>query len=102
MAIYVGEAVAIRAQATHPFTKDQITDLTGSVDVYDPSKDPKASPTDRSAPNATATMTYDAASEGYVAFVLTTGFVPGKWTYRVHLTGGGFDNFEFGTFTLKE
>lgn len=107
MAIYVGEVIAVRAKATHPFTKDPITDLTGEVHFYEPSKDPKGSPTDRAAPDrGPFALSYDAASEGYVAFAPTTDatlgdWVPGKWSFRVKLAGGTYNNFEFGTVTVK-
>lgn len=102
MALYIGEAVAIRAVATNPFTEEELTGLTGTVETFNPTKDPKNVPGDRTTPHATHAMTYDANAGGYVAYVPTTGYVAGKWSYRVHLTGGAYDNWEYGSFSLKE
>lgn len=100
MAIYVGEAVAVRAQATNPFTKAPIIDLTGVAEFYAPGRDPKKVPADRATPDDSVSVAYDASAEGYLAFWPTAGKDPGKWTVRIHLTGGDYDNFEFGTVTL--
>lgn len=101
MTTYVGEVQAITVLATDPVTLEAITDLTGQVEFYNPTKNPKLVVADRT-PDHTLSMTYDTVRARYVAFADTTGWAAGKWSYRVSLSGSVFNNWEYGTFTLKQ
>lgn len=111
MTIFVGEAVTIVGSATDPLKADEnITDATAVADFYGPGKDPKGNPEDRTTDKQQVTLTYDAevvvklgqstVTGAYVGFADTTGWAPGKWTYKVTLSGS-YDSWEYGTFTLK-
>lgn len=106
MALYVQEAVAIFADASDPFTKAAITDLTVTADVWhvETDGDPKGDPSVRDDPGWTGiAMPYSADASGYVGY-----FQPdarrigkaGKYAYRVHLVGSAWDNIEYGSFRL--
>lgn len=101
MATYEGEVVVIFATATHPISKDAIESLTGEVHFYVPGKRPASVPADRTSDQGPYAMAWDASLAGYVAYVPTTGWEPGRWSYRVSLTGGDFANWEYGTVTVK-
>lgn len=102
MATYVGEAVAMFTQVINPITKEPITDLTAEVELYAPGKDPKNVPADRVADAGPFAMPYDAEAGGYVGFVDTTGFAPGRWTARVRASNlTTWDNWEYVTVTIK-
>lgn len=100
MAIYVGETVAVRGVATDPFTKEPLVDLTGSVYLYAPGKDPKKVPDDRTPDAGPFAVVYDAEAGGYLATVPTAGLVGGKWTFKLQLTGV-YDGWEYGSFKLE-
>lgn len=101
MAIYVGEAITIKASALNPATGLPITDASAVAEFYAPGKDPKNNPADRQTDRPDATLTYDPIQEAYVGFVSTDSWESGKWSYRVRITGPLYDSWEYGAFTLK-
>lgn len=113
MTSYTGETVGIKCDARDPFTGAHLTNASyvATVDFYTPVKAPKTNLTDRAAPDvADISMTYDATvanKDGtlgaWILYQSTLGapWIPGKWSYRVTVIGGNYDNFEFGAFTLK-
>lgn len=100
MALYVGEAVTIKATATDPLRNTVISDATAVCDFYAPGKDPKGVPADRTVDKPQITLTFDAALGVYLGYANTAGWVPGKWSFKVTLSGS-YQSWEFGTFTLK-
>lgn len=100
MPLYVGEAVTIKATATDPLRNTLISDASAVADFYGPGKDPKGNPADRTADKEQITLLWDAALGVYLGYVDTTDWDPGKWSYKVTLTGE-YDSWEYGTFTLK-
>lgn len=105
MALYVGEAVRIRASALDPETQLALDPppQSATVSFWGPDKDPKKDPSVRAVPDV-GPIAMTASGAEFTAFVSTAGnpWVPGKWSYRVTVVGDAFENFEFGTFKLKE
>ena len=106
MALYVGEAVRIRASAVDPETKVALDPppTEAFVDFWLPGKTPQRDPEQRAAPDLTAVqMTYREATADFVLYQDTEGdlWVPGKWTYRVTVVGTSYRNWEYSTFALK-
>lgn len=105
MALYVGEAVRIRASALDPETKEALDPPPSSarVDFWAPGKNPSRDPLVRPDPDqGPVSMAYIVEQQAFVTFVLTTGWEPGRWSYRVTVVGDRYENWEFGTFKLKE
>lgn len=108
MALYVGEAVRIKASALDPETKEPLSPAPTSarVDLWAPGRDPVRDPALRASPDVgPLAMTWREDTSDFVAFVDTNGATPweaGKWIYRVTVVGDAFENFEFGNFKLKE
>lgn len=108
MALYVGEAVRIRASALDPETLQPLDPRPNSarVDFWGPDRNPVRDPTLRNDPDVgPVAMSYRPEENDFIAFVSTGGAVPwepGKWSYRVTVIGDAYENFEFGTFKLKE
>lgn len=113
MTLFLGEAVTVLALAQDPARSNEtIDDATATLELFNPAKDPKNVPADRT-PDFTVSMTYDALATitvggveyvgAYRGLTATTavGWVAGKWSYRVKLTGS-YDSWEYGQFTLKE
>jgi hypothetical protein len=107
MAIYAGEGMVVVCQATDPATTVAITDATAQVDFFAPGKNPISTVADRVVDRGPFDMTYDPTvvnkdgSKGaYTASIDTTGWVAGKWTYRVTISDV-LDSWEFSTVTLK-
>lgn len=111
MVLYVGEAVTIVASAVDPLRGDaNIVDATAVVDFYAPGKDPKGNPDDRSPDKPPVGMSYvadavvklgsSAVTGAYVGYVDTAGWEPGKWSYKVTLSGT-YESWEYGSFTLR-
>lgn len=112
MVLYVGEAVTIVAAALNPLRNNvAITDAVAKVDFFAPGKDPKGNPADRTPDQGDLPMIYDALATfqtaqtsvvgAYVCYAETAGWEPGKWSYRVTLTGNEYESVEYSTFTLK-
>jgi hypothetical protein len=101
VAIYVGEAITIKADAVNPSTGQPISDATAVAEFYAPGKDPKNIPEDRTTDKPNVTLTYDFLQNAYVGFVSTENWESGKWSYRVRITGALYDSWEYGAFTLK-
>ncbi len=107
MTIYVGETIDVIAQAVDPLTGASIIDAVGAVLFYAPGKNPSKVPADRTPDFGPISMSYQAdiinngssVTGAYVAFQDTTGWVAGKWSYKVTLTSS-YDTWEYGTFTL--
>ena len=101
---YLGEAVAVRASARHPFTEEVVPDLSGHVDFFAPGKNPQRNPNDRTPDVSNIPVSFDEEIEAYVAYVLTDGspWEPGRWSYRVKLEGDNWKNWEYGNFQLRE
>lgn len=101
MALYLGEAVRIRASATDPESGAALDPppTSAAVDFWAPGVDRKeAEPT---IPGVA--MTYRTEQNDFVLFQATAGpsWTVGKWTYRVTVQGEAFSNWEYGTFALK-
>ncbi len=108
MTIFVGEAITIVCAAINPLVGTIISDAQGQVEFYAPGKAPKTTPADRTPDNGPVPVQFDATvinKDGslgaYVAYVDTAGWLPGKWSYKVTLTGS-YDTWEYGTFALAE
>lgn len=108
MALYVGEAVRIRASALDPET-DQPLDpppLSARVDFWRPGRNPARDASLRGTPDVgPISMSYRESDRDFVAFVSTGGlepWEPGRWSYRVTVVGDAYENFEFGMFKLNE
>lgn len=106
MAIYVGEVVTIICAALNPVNGTVISNATGTAEFYAPGKNPARVPADRVLDEGPVPLTFDATvtnKDGslgaYVGYVETTGWGPGKWTFKATLTGS-YDTWEYGTFTL--
>lgn len=106
MAIYVGEGITVVCAAKNPVTQTAITDAIAVVEFYAPGKNPAKVTTDRTVDEGPFAMTYDETvvnSDGtkgaYIAFVDTTGWVAGKWTYRCVLAGA-YESWEYATVRL--
>lgn len=105
--MYAGQAITVVAQATDPKHNAQITDALSHVDFFAPGKNPAKVPSDRTVVDeGPFPMTWDATivnKDGtlgaYVAYVDTTDWPPGKWTYRVTLEGS-YDAWAYGTVKL--
>jgi hypothetical protein len=104
--IFVGEAITVVCAAVNPLTGLVIADANGQVEFYGPGKQPKTVPGDRVADQGPVAVTFNATvanKDGtvgaYVAYVDTTGWAAGKWSYRVTLTGS-YNTWEYGSFTL--
>lgn len=100
MTLYVGEAVTIRATATNPITKAVISDAVAVADFYAPGKNPKLNPADRIIDKPQVSLVYDPAAGSYLGYVDTTGWVEGRWSFKVTLSGS-YDSWEYGSFALK-
>lgn len=100
MVMYVGERILVRAAARNPLTGVMITDADVRVEFYAPGKRVKTEPADRVVDYGPFPLLYQPATESYVVYVDTDGWVKGKWTCRVTLAGS-YDSWEYQTFTLK-
>lgn len=103
---YVGEAIAVVAQAVDPNTKAQITDAAAEVEFYAPGKNPAKNPDDRTADKGPLPMVWDAdvvnkdGTGAYIAYVDTSGWASGKWAFKVTLSGS-YDSWEYGSVKLE-
>lgn len=101
MALYLGEAVRIRAAATDPETKAPLDPPPTSavVDFWAPGQNSR---TDTPTISGVA-MTYRADKQDFVLYQATSGteWVVGKWTYKVTITGDAYTNWEYANFALK-
>lgn len=103
----VGEVILARAKALSKFSRHNtvVSGLTGSVEVFSPSKDPINVPNDRANPDVSADFAY-VSGVGYVAHLDTTGLSPaGEWTLRGQLrdeVNNEYDSVEYTKFTLRE
>ena len=107
MAIYVGEAITLIGAAINPVTETVIDDATAKVEFFGPGKNPIKNPADRVVDQGPVPMTFsstvvnkDGTTGAYVGYAETAGWQPGKWHYRVTLSGT-LDSWEYGTFTLQ-
>lgn len=106
MVIYVGEAVTIVGAAYNPVAGAVIADAIAQVEFYAPGKNPAKVPADRVVDHGPRPMTFiatvvnkDHTVGAYVGYADTTGWVPGKWSYKVTLTGS-YESWEYANFTL--
>lgn len=101
MALYLGEAVRIKAKATDPETGLALdpAPISATVDFWAPGLDKKVDPPTV----ADVAMTYRSGSEDFILFQSTDGapWVAGKWNYKVTVTGALYTNWEYANFTLK-
>jgi hypothetical protein len=98
--LYAGDALRIVVSATDPETTLPLNPppVSAHVDFWAPGVDRKVTPTP-TRPNVA--MTYRPVTSDYVLFQDTTGFAPGKWTFRVTVIGSTYSNFEYSTFRLS-
>lgn len=114
MTLYVGDTVQLVAVAYDPLRRTYATDATMRADVYLPGQDPANVLADRNSPFVpNITMPWDSAVEivikgmkykgAYLALVDTsmTGFVPGRYIYRVRASGSVNPNSEYAAFVIK-
>jgi hypothetical protein len=106
MAIYVGEGITILCAAKNPATGVAIADAIAVVEFYAPGKNPAKVVGDRTVDHGPFAMSYDAtvvnsdgSKGGYAAYVDTTGWDAGKWTYRVVLAGA-YESWEYASVRL--
>lgn len=101
MPTYVGEGITVVCTAKDPVSGTVISDAVATVEFYAPDKRPARNPADRVADYGPVSMSYDADIDGgsYVAYVDTTGWTAGRWTYRVTLSGA-YSSWEYGTLRL--
>lgn len=106
MAIYVGEGVTIVCAALNPVTKAVVTDATATVEFFAPGKTPAKVPADRVVDHGPFAMAFDATvanadgtTGAYLVEVDTTGWTPGKWSFRCSLADA-FESWEYGTLKL--
>ena len=101
MALYLGEAVRIRATATDPDTGLALdpAPTSASVDFWAPGVDRKTE--DPTIPGVA--MSYRSEKSDFVLYQSTEGdpWVVGKWTYRVTVVGESYSNFEYDNFKLN-
>lgn len=102
--LYVGEAIRLTARVTDPDTGQPTGASTVVADLWAPDLDRKTAPPTRSA----VAMSYRASHRDYVTYLDTSQgtWPPGRWTYRVTVTGlptdeGTFRSIEFSTFVLE-
>lgn len=98
MTIFVGEDVEIRVKAFKPTTLKVVANASVVADFYAPDKDPIGTPSDRTSPAHSITLTYVPAERAYVGIAETIGWTAGKWTTRAVLGGG--DSVAYSSFTL--
>lgn len=105
MTIYVGEAVRIRSVITDPDTGEVIGDPAPSsvvVSFWSPGRNPIRNASIRNAPDkGPFTLDFRVDEKDWVAYVDTTGWAAGKWSFRVTVTRSGRLNWEYATLTLK-
>lgn len=106
MALYVGEAVRIRASAVDPETGLPLdpAPVQALVDFWAPGRVPTKDELVRQEPDiAGKVMTQRPETQDFILIQHTKGapWVAGKWTYRVTVVGHSYDNWEYGTFSLK-
>lgn len=106
MAIYSGEGITVIMAAVNPVTGAVIGTGDASVAFYAPGKNPKTVVADRTPDEGPFAMSFDATiankdgtSGAWVAYVDTTGWDAGKWSYKAELTGA-FSSWEYGSFKL--
>jgi hypothetical protein len=99
MTLYVGEAITVRCDALNPISGAVIDDALAHVEFYNPLKNPIKVPEDRVPDKGPFEMVFDPANSAYVGYVDTSGWTPGKWTYRVTLSGV-YESWEYATFRL--
>lgn len=99
MTLYVGDALRIVVSATDPETTLPLSPPPSSahVDYWAPGVDRKTT----AATTSNVAMTYRPATSDFVLFQDTSGFAPGKWTFRVTVIGSTYSNFEYSTFRLS-
>lgn len=101
MALFLGEAVRIKAKATDPETElalDPPPD-SATVDFWAPGLDRKID----AATITDVAMTYRSSTDDFILYQSTDGspWVAGKWHYKVTVTGAVYVNWEYSAFTLK-
>lgn len=101
MALYVGETVRVRAHALDPETGERLdpAPTEAFVDFWAPEVERGDAPT-----LGNRQMAYREATNDFVLNETTnpnSGWVPGKWTYRVTVVGQVFTNWEYGSFKLS-
>lgn len=107
MTIYVGEGVTIICYAKNPIDDTVISVDTAQVTFYAPGKNPAKVPADRTADKGPFTLSFndavdnaDGSKGAYVGVVDTTGWDPGKWSYRVELSDA-LNSWEYASFKLE-
>ena len=119
MALYAGEAVRVRAEIIDPDTDQTFVVAEGesnpsaTIKLWAPGKNPVKDPGIRDSPDhGPDNMDYRESVGDFIVFVHTRGsgispdptgekWEPGKWSFRVEVTGNVFTNWEYGTFTLR-
>lgn len=95
--LYVGMTLNIVSSATDRIQKTPISDAVCTVDFFAPPKDPENNPADRIVDH-TALAVFDTGQHAYTVDVTTTGWTPGRWTYRVTMSdaavGWAYASFE--------
>lgn len=93
---HVGETVRLRAKATDPETFEVLPEGTAQVEWWAPGADRTGDPA-----SVTTPMSWRTAEQDYVVYQQTDGWVPGRWTYKVTVTGTQYSNVRISTITLN-
>lgn len=106
MALYVGEAVRISAEALDPDGRSPLDPppLSAHVEFWAPGRNPVRDPDVRGTPDVAAQpLTRDDVTGVWALYQSTDGapWVAGKWTYRVTVVGSAYENWEYASFSLK-
>lgn len=106
MILYTGENISITAQAIDPITGNPINDATVVVDFFAPGKVPAKVPGDRTVDHGPISMTWDTdvvnkdgTTGAYQAWVSTSSWPAGKWSYRVTISSLN-TSWQYGSFKL--
>lgn len=93
---HVGETIRLRAKATDPETLAVLTPTSAVVEWWGPGVDRTAS-----LPAVTSNMGWRVTEQDFVLYQATDGWPPGRWTYKVSVTGTQYTNVSVGAITLN-
>lgn len=92
----VGQTVVIGSRLFDPITGLGISTATCQINFYAPGKNPQVNPGDRTVDHGPFTANYDSNYNGYVAYVPTTGWAAGVWTYQAYFVST-FTDWQYAT-----
>lgn len=86
--MFAGQKAVLQLRATDPVTGRILTDVTATVYLFAPPKNPESNPGDRGSPDHTVPLTYDSVSRYYLGSLDTTGYAAGTWWLQGTVLGG--------------